>query len=147
MCEVDMFFASNKPWCKFYSYWRKFEKSKISSVELIYVNLHRMAHAHFQPAKMTYKSWICYRATIEFREVSNVVDDENVRFLVGKWKNNRVTDKESCIFVILYTHGVSYIYNDIVFWRACHWEVRVEEAVSWASDFGRCDAPNGVILR
>ena len=47
--------------------------------------------------------------------MSNVVDDENVRFLVGKWKNNRVTDKESCIFVILDTHGVSYNYNDIVF--------------------------------
>ena len=52
---------------------------------------------------------------MEFREESNVVDDENVRFLVGKWKNNGVTDKESCIFVILETHGVSYIYNDIVF--------------------------------
>ena len=52
---------------------------------------------------------------MEFREVSNVVDDENVRFSVGKWKNNGVTDKESCIFVILETHGVSYIYSDIVF--------------------------------
>ena len=47
--------------------------------------------------------------------MSNIVDDGNVRFLVGKWKNNRVTDKESCIFVILDTHGVSYIYSDIVF--------------------------------
>ena len=47
--------------------------------------------------------------------MSNVVDDENVRFLVGKWKNNRVTDKEYCIFVNLDTHGVSYIYNDIMF--------------------------------
>ena len=47
--------------------------------------------------------------------MSNVVDDENVRFSVGKWKNNEVTDKESSIFVILETHGVSYIYNDIVF--------------------------------
>ena len=65
---------------------------------------------------------------MEFREVSNVVDDENVRFLVGKWKNNRVTDKEYCIFVNLDTHGVSYIYNDIMFWRAYPWEVRVMEA-------------------
>ena len=76
---------------------------------------------------MTYKSWIYYWATIEFREVSNVVDDENVRFLVGKCKNNGVTDKESCIFVILETHGVSYTYNDIMFWRAYPWEVRVVE--------------------
>ena len=52
---------------------------------------------------------------MEFREVSNVVDDENVRFSVGKWKNNEVTDKESSIFVILDTHGVSYIYSGIVF--------------------------------
>ena len=52
---------------------------------------------------------------MEFREVSNVVDDENVRFLVGKWENNGVTVKESCIFVILETHGVSYIYNNIMF--------------------------------
>ena len=96
---------------------------------------------------MTCKSWIYYWATIEFREESNVVDDENVRFSVGKWKNNGVTDKESCIFVIFDTHGVSYIYNDIVFWRAYPWEVKVVEVVSWAADSGRCDAPNGVILR
>ena len=81
----------------------------------VFLFVFRMIHTHLQPAKMTYKSWICYRATIEFREVSNIVDDESARFLVGKWKNNWVTDKESCIFVILDTHGVSYIYNDIVF--------------------------------
>ena len=100
----------------------------------VFLFVFKMIHTYFEFAKMTCKSWICYRATIEFREVSNIVDDENVRFLVGKWKNNRVTDKESCIFVNLETHGVSYIYNDIEFVTCLPLRGESCGTLSWAAD-------------